>query len=232
MLRTSVLFLALLGFELSAAPHHESAVSVPLAPGYGALGFALPQAGSYELPPLGVAADGKIVNEQNKPATLHELFDDKLVVFSFIYTSCSDVNGCPLASYVLSKMQKKLMAEEAIARDVRLVSMTFDPRHDTPEVLGNYAEAFRQPGFAWDFVAPADQAELASILAAYDQFVIETVDDSGEPVGAMSHILRVYLIDSRKRIRNIYSVSFLHQDILINDIKTILSQGENRKQVQ
>jgi len=37
----------------------------------------------------------------------------------------------------------------------------------------------------------------------------------------MSHILRVYLIDADKRIRNIYSPSYLHPDILYADIRTV-----------
>ena len=38
----------------------------------------------------------------------------------------------------------------------------------------------------------------------------------------MSHILRVFLIDRQKNIRNIYSPSFLHPDILLADIRTVL----------
>jgi cytochrome c peroxidase len=37
----------------------------------------------------------------------------------------------------------------------------------------------------------------------------------------MSHILRVYLIDADKRIRNIYSPSYLHPDMLYADIRTV-----------
>ncbi len=46
-------------------------------------------------------------------------------------------------------------------------------------------------------------------------------DADGQPVGAMSHILRVYLIDPQKNIRNIYSPSYLHPDTLFADIRTI-----------
>ena len=42
--------------------------------------------------------------------------------------------------------------------------------------------------------------------------------DSGNYKGVDSHILRVFLIDSNKVVRNIYSVSFLHSKLLINDI--------------
>ncbi|MDD1614006.1 MAG: photosynthetic protein synthase I, partial [Methylococcaceae bacterium] len=47
-------------------------------------------------------------------------------------------------------------------------------------------------------------------------------DAQGKFTGTFSHILRVYLIDKNKQLRNIYSVAFLHPDTLINDIKTLL----------
>jgi cytochrome c peroxidase len=40
----------------------------------------------------------------------------------------------------------------------------------------------------------------------------------------MSHILRVYLIDRQRRIRNIYSMSFLHADVVVNDIESVLDE--------
>ena len=40
--------------------------------------------------------------------------------------------------------------------------------------------------------------------------------------GAISHILRVMLIDKQRRVRNIYSVSFLHADTVLSDVQTLL----------
>ncbi len=40
-----------------------------------------------------------------------------------------------------------------------------------------------------------------------------------------SHLLRVYLIDPYKRVRNIYSASFLHPDLLVADLRTLLLEG-------
>ena len=40
--------------------------------------------------------------------------------------------------------------------------------------------------------------------------------------GALSHVLKVFLIDRRGSVREIYSTSFLHTQVLLNDIKTLL----------
>jgi cytochrome c peroxidase len=72
------------------------------------------------------------------------------------------------------------------------------------------------------FLTTRSPEALAPILAGYNQVVDPDYNEKGEIVGAFSHMLRVFLIDKQKRIRNIYSVSFLHPDILINDVRTLL----------
>jgi hypothetical protein len=66
------------------------------------------------------------------------------------------------------------------------------------------------------------EAAPAPILAGYNQWVLRDYDEEGRYLGSISHLLRVYLIDRKGRIRNIYSPSFLHADILYADIATLL----------
>jgi len=40
----------------------------------------------------------------------------------------------------------------------------------------------------------------------------------------ISHVLRVYLIDPEKQVRNIYNTSFLHADSVISDLRTVLAE--------
>ena len=205
-----------------AAPHHMSAPAVPLAPGYGPLGYDLPPAGSYERPPLGPASDGPVIDSKGQSTSLHQLMDERITLLSFIYTSCSDVNGCPLASFVLNRVFKRIANDPRLVDKVQLLSLSFDRMNDTPAVLSNYAnrfEAKNQPN--WRFLTTPSEPALRKILSNYNQFIIEDTNEQGEKIGSISHLLRVYLIDSDRQIREIYSVSFLHPDILIQDILTI-----------
>ncbi len=106
-----------------------------LAPGYGLLQFTPPVAGTYSLPPLGAAAGGTVINSRGETLSLQDLTGDKLVLMGFIYTHCGDINGCPLASYVMNKVQTRLTTDEQLASQVRLISLSFDPELDTPEAL-------------------------------------------------------------------------------------------------
>lgn len=223
----SLLVLVLLTLPFPAAseqqPHHKPATTPQvLAPGYSALEFPAPKPGTYELPPLGPAADGALLDSAGATVRLHELYDDKTIVLSFIYTSCPDVNGCPLATFVLSRVQERLAADEATRADVRLVSVSFDPVNDLPDVMAEYGQHFQRHTVDWHFLTAKSEVGLDPILHDYDQSVIRDRGPDGEALTTMSHILRVYLIDSKKRIRNIYSPSYLHPDILYADIRTVL----------
>lgn len=222
-LRSALLLVTLPAVAASQQPpHHEPAnETTVLAPGYSALEFAAPEPGTYALPPLGDAADGALLDSSGTAVNLHQLYDDRTIVLSFIYTSCPDVNGCPLATYVLGQVQKRLAADEWAQANVRLVSVSFDPANDTPDVMAEYGKHFRRDAVDWRFLTAESEGVLDPILRDYDQSVIRDRGPDGRALTTMSHILRVYLIDTDKRIRNIYSPSYLHPDILYADIRTV-----------
>jgi cytochrome c peroxidase len=195
----------------------------PLAAGYGALPYPAPQIGSYQLPPLGLAADGLVLDTSNKQLKLHQLMGDKMVLLSFIYATCSDVNGCPLATAVLYKIKNRLSKEPELAKQLRLLTLSFNPQHDTPEMMAHYGQGLQNSGLEWQFLTTKSEHDLQPILQGYQQNVQKIVDKQGKFTGTFSHNLRVYLIDKNKQLRNIYSTDFLHPDTLISDIKTVLN---------
>ncbi|MEE9345752.1 MAG: cytochrome c peroxidase [Methylococcales bacterium] len=193
------------------------------APGYGRLTFAAPQAGSYQLPDLGPAGNGSVVDVDGKDLHLHDLMSDKLVLLSFIYSTCNDANGCPLATAVFYRIKQRLESEPALSKQLRLLTLSFNPEHDTPEVMRGYGAGLMGE-LDWRFLTTRSEQLLQPILDRYQQTVQKIFDQQGDFTGTFSHILRVYLIDKNKHLRNIYSVSFLHPDTLINDIKTVLQE--------
>ena len=174
---------------------------------------------------MGSAANGAVIDSDGNPAQLHDFLGGKPTVLSFIFTTCDDVNGCPLATYVMRSVQDALQADPATADKARLVSFSFDPVFDTPEVIDAYGSQFRGGGFDWQFLTTEGATTLDPILNAYGQWVIRDYDENGEHKGTMSHILRVFLIDQSRRIRNIYSTSFLHADTVTNDVRSLLIEA-------
>ncbi|WP_394753183.1 cytochrome c peroxidase [Crenothrix sp.] len=222
---------AFCGLLLTALASTVNCAELPtptLAPGYGDLQFTAPPPDSYTLPLLGQAQDGKVLDVEGHDTTLHTLMaskskgSNKIVILSFIYATCSDVNGCPLATTVLHKINSRLQKEPELAKKLRLLTLSFNPKHDTPTQMKHYGESLKQGVLEWDFLTTRSEQELNPILTAYQQNIQKIYDDKGHDTGTFSHVLRVYLIDEHQQIRNIYSLSFLHPDILINDIKSLL----------
>ena len=197
---------------------------VYLAPGWGKLSFTAPEAGSYELPVIDTAADGQVVNSFGKPVSLSSLMGQKITLLSFIYRTCDDVNGCPLSTMVLNTVGRKIGAQADLKDHLRMLTLSFDPEHDTPPAMAEFRDSILGDArLDWRFLTTQSEQQIAPILDAYQQTVIADQYAEGERK-KFSHILRVYLIDQDQQIRNIYSLSFLHPDILINDIKTLIME--------
>ncbi len=176
---------------------------------------------------MGNAADGDVLDSRGKGARLFDFLGEKPTILSFIFTSCDDVNGCPLATYVMRSVQDALQTDPATADKARLVSFSFDPLFDTPDIIAAYGAQFRDPEADWQFLTTEGAESLDPILRAYDQWVIRDYDENGEYLGTMSHVLRVFLIDKDRRIRNIYSTSFLHADTVVNDVRSLIIESNS-----
>ena len=207
--------------------HQHDAPAQVLAPGYRVLEYAAPEPGTYQLPPLGKAGNGTVLDEQGRARPLNDFFGDKFVVLSFIYTNCNDVNGCPLATFVLGQLQQQLSRDSGLADQVRMISLSFDPDFDTPAVMTKYGSQFNRNNHDWRFLTTASTGHLQPLLQGFNQSVQKEYGESGEYRGVISHILRVFLLDKTSRVRNIYSVSFLHADTVINDIRTLAMEYGN-----
>jgi cytochrome c peroxidase len=190
------------------------------------LGYSLPIPGSYQLYNIGKAGDGEVVDGTGDSVRLHEIMDGKITLLSFIYSNCTDTNGCPLATSVFYKIQEKLKMDKKVLSKLKMISLSFDPEYDTPEIMNLYGKDLSYIDADWSFLTTDSSRKLDPILSEYDQPVIRKYTENGEYAGVQSHLLRVFLIDDNKLIRNVYNVDFLHPDLLINDIKTLLLSNE------
>lgn len=200
-------------------PSHPGAhtVSAPL-------GYTPPAPGTYTLPVIKPATDGEVLDTDGTSRRLFDYMDGKIVLLSFIYTRCSDARGCPLATGVLYAIEDTLRHDPALAQQVRLLTLSFDPEYDTPEVMRRYAgsgEAQRGSQI-WHRLTTTSPQALQPLLDGYGQYVAPGLDASGRSTGTYTHLLKVFLIDPQQRVRNIYSVDFLHPQVVLNDIKTVL----------
>jgi len=181
-----------------------------------------PAPGSYRLPPIKAAGDGQVLNSNGRERRLHELFDGRITVLAFIYTRCADPQGCPLSLGLLYDLAHVAARDPVIGDSLRLIALSFDPAHDTAEIMARYATGMDQGSEAAPmFLTTRSAAKLGPILEAYNQ-PIGRKTDADDPFGPFTHQLRVYLIGRDKDIRNIYSLGFLDPRLVITDIRTLL----------
>jgi len=205
----------------SASIQADNSVPPPAA-GYGTLPYKLPTPGSYELPSIGKAPDGEVLDDEGHVRHLYDLYKNKIVLLSFIYSRCTDVNACPLANYSFYKIKAAMQHDPALAKSLKLITLSFDPTHDTPDVMRLFAANFDYAGpkGKWSFLTTASTTKLKTLLKAYDQSIQVNPN-------TISHLLRVFLIDQKKQIREIYSVGFLHPDILLTDVRTVMMNNKD-----
>ena len=157
-------------------------------------------------------------------------------VADFIYTECTE--SCPTQSLQFAQLQR----EFAGATDLRLVSITVDPRHDTPEVLGRYAERYGA-GERWWFLT-GDKREIYCLaqqgfhLAATDpaepsppacgrawRFGPGAAWASHGSQGIVMHSARLVLVDRTSHIRA-YHLATDAQSLatLTGNVRTLLAE--------
>jgi protein SCO1/2 len=226
---TIALISAALGAAYAAAhgphggPHSHSAADAPLsAIAREQLGGEVPVPGSYGLPAVMRAGDGRVLDHTGRDQRLASYTSGRITLLSFIYTNCADPSGCPLAMGTLFEIYHASEKAPVLGRNARLVTVSFDPERDTPGALASYAHAaIADPDSArkvpWSFLTTRSQRELKPILEQYGQPVAPR--GTGDQ---LNHLLRLYLIDRKGRIRNIYGLGMLDPRFLLADIESLL----------
>jgi len=114
--------------------------------------------------------DFAFTNQDGKPISLRR-FRGKVLLVTFIYTRCPFTDFCPRMSSNFNEIYKQIGSDPSLS-DTQLLSVSFDPEHDTPKVLRDYgfsvahthdSALFRR----WEFAAPkaADLPKIADFFA-------------------------------------------------------------------
>jgi len=87
---------------------------------------------------------------------------------------------------------------------------------------GAAAAARPAPKPPWHFVTTTGTAALRPILDGYGQWVGRNPKAAPGHGRTFAHVLRLYLVDPQKRVRNIYGAGSVSPDLLLADIRTLL----------
>jgi protein SCO1 len=157
------------------------------------------------LPVMGDAPKFQLTSQMGSPFDSQSLAGHVWVA-DFVYTTCT--GPCPM----MSSQMRQIQSLTAETPDVKLVSFTVDPQHDTPPVLAEYAKHFKYDPSRWVFLT-GDQPRLNDVGLG---FKLNSVD------GSMTHSTRFALVDRRQQVRGYYISSddgFMQH--LLHDIRQL-----------
>ena len=189
--------------------------------------FVPPAAGTYRLEKIQRATDGAVLDAAGKRRRLAEFTQGKVTLLAFMYSSCADPTGCPYAFAVMHQVKSELEKLPQARGQVRFVSLSFDPERDTPQVLAQYENGHgQQQHVEWTYLTTQSYRDLLPILDGFGQDVGVDIDRAtGKAIGTYSHVLKVFLVDGRQNVREIYTTDYLLPAMVLNDIKTLLMEA-------
>jgi cytochrome oxidase Cu insertion factor (SCO1/SenC/PrrC family) len=189
-----------------------------------ALDFALPAVGTYRLPPIQPAPPGDVLDAAGRTRSLSDFTRGRITLLGLIYTRCTDAEGCPRATWAFNEVRALLRADPALQARTRLVSLSFDPVHDRPQVIRAYAarSGASRRGADWHFLTTGSRGALDPVLEGFGQDLSVAVDSRAVPgTEEFTHTLKVFLIDGAGMVREIYSTAYLMPRMIVNDIRTL-----------
>jgi protein SCO1/2 len=184
--------------------------------------FLPPPPGSYALQKIQRVADANLLDSTGDTVRLSALTRGKITLLTFFYTYCVDPLGCPFAHATLADLRDRVRGDRGLLGRVRFVSVSLDPTHDTPAAIATYRQGFDiDPAFEWRFLTARRVPELLPVLDDFGQDVSVELDQNGRATRTLHHMLKMFLIDARGEVREIYSLAFLQPQVMFNDIKTL-----------
>jgi len=144
------------------------------------------------------------LTDQNKQPVHLKDFTGKVVALNFVYTRCALPDYCFRLSNNFGELQKRY--KERMGRDLVLLTVTFDPVHDQPEVLSEYARTWKADPRSWHFLT----GSTPDVQHVCDLFGVNYVPDEGLFV----HSLHTAIIDRNRRlITNLEGNEFTPQQL-------------------
>jgi protein SCO1/2 len=130
------------------------------------------------------------LTDQAKHRVSFDEMRGKVVVLNFIYTSCALPNFCLRLANTFGVLQKRFVTR--LGTDLVLLTITFDPVHDTPERLAEYSSQWNANPAGWHFLT-GPESEVRDVC---QMFGVHAFSNEG----LMDHSLHTIVVDRTGRV--------------------------------
>jgi protein SCO1/2 len=180
-----------------------------------ALFAAAPAGPPSRLAVIRTAPDFELVTQDGGTLRRSDL-ESRVLLVSFVFTTCN--GSCPATTHRMGQVQQAL-ARRGLTRGgrVRLLSITLDPARDTPGVLRDYMRLYDADPASWTFLT-GPRERVDKVVAAWGMWARPAAG------GQLDHPSRVFLVDLRGRVREIYNLDYLKPEWVLEDVGLLLSE--------
>jgi len=160
--------------------------------------------------------DAALIDQADRRRSLSEWLGTPTLV-GFVYTTCPLPNFCPLIDRQFATIQREVAADPRLAGQVRLLSISIDPAHDTPAVLADHATRLEADAAVWTFLT-GDAATVDRVAGRYGVGITRP-----EAPGEIAHNLRTTLVGRDGRVRAIYTGNDWTTATVMEDLRAAVS---------
>ncbi|WP_238191626.1 SCO family protein [Paenibacillus sp. L3-i20] len=166
--------------------------------------------------PIQQAAPAFEMNDINGKAVSLESTKGKARLVYFYFANCPDV--CPPTTFILSQVQEKLREQGTLGTKAELISITFDPTRDTPEVIREFANNTSAEFDGWHFLRGEEQATI-DLARSFEVGVMKDKETN-----EFAHFNIITLVDGDGQIREWINGSDLEltPDYIVQQINKLL----------
>ncbi len=157
-----------------------------------------------------------LTNQEGTPFSSTEL-RGQLYIANFIFSRCPSV--CPK----MLKDSEKLQQDLAKLSNVKMLTFTVDPKHDTPQVLKKLSEQYNAKVGFWTFLTDPDEVKLFTLYKEGFKVNVSEAQPSKD-LYDIAHSEKMVLVDQRGQIRGYYGYD--KSEELIEDARILAKDGQ------
>lgn len=163
--------------------------------------------------------DTAFIDQDNKIQPI-KAYRGKQLILTFIYTRCPMPNFCPLMDLRFQTLQKAILTSKELKEATRLISISFDPDYDTPEILKQHGDGLKADYEVWSFLS----GERKSIINFAEHFGITVAQNENFPED-IAHSLRTAIVDTSGKLVKVFRGNEWTTDEILQEL-TQLSHRE------
>jgi protein SCO1/2 len=177
-----------------------------------------PIASGFELIKVGAEVPNQLfIDQDGKERHLNDIRDGRAMALTFMYTKCPMPTYCPMMDRQFATIQKEIHAKPELRDKTTLLSVSFDPKNDTPPVLKKHATELGADPKVWTFVT-GNRDDIDKFAMTFGVTLIRGEASDPNEIG---HTLRTAIIDRSGKLVRTYTGNEWSASDIVADLEKL-----------